>query len=70
MLLDTQESKVFYKKELDFWKLIVVMLPHIVEKVAVFGLGLLWKQYSLKVPKTAICQHSLADSGAQTSHAT
>ena len=40
MLLDTQEPKVFYKN-LRFFKLTVVMWPHIVEKVAVFGLGLL-----------------------------
>ena len=40
MILDTQEPKVFYKK-LRFFKLTVVMLPHIVEEVAVFGLGLL-----------------------------
>ena len=40
MLLDTQEPKVFYKVK-DFLKLTVVMWPHIVEKVAVFGLGLL-----------------------------
>ena len=40
MLLDTQEPKAFYKK-LKIFKLTVVMWPHIDEKVAVFGLGLL-----------------------------
>ena len=43
MLLDTQEPKVNVK---DFLRLTVVIWPHIVEKVAVFGLGLLWKQNS------------------------
>ena len=37
MLLDTQEPKVFYKSS-RFLKLTVVMWPHIVKKVAVFGL--------------------------------
>ena len=46
------------------------MWPHIVEKVAIFGLGLIRKKYSKKVPKTAICQNYSADSEAQTSHAT
>ena len=39
MLLDTQEPKVFFTKVEDFLKLTVVIWPHIVEKVAVFGLG-------------------------------
>ena len=40
MVLDTQEPKVFFflQKVQDFLKLTVVMWPHIVEKVAVFGL--------------------------------
>ena len=41
MLLDNQEPKVFFTKVKDFLNLTVVMWPHIVEKVAVFGLGLL-----------------------------
>jgi hypothetical protein len=44
MLLDTQEPKLFFTKMKDFFKLTVVMWPHIVEKVAVFGLGLLFKK--------------------------
>ena len=40
MLLDTQEPKVFYKSY-RFLKLTIVIWPHIVEKVDVFGLGLL-----------------------------
>ena len=41
MLLDTQEPKVFYKCLRFFFKLAVVMWAYIVEKVTVFGLGLL-----------------------------
>ena len=44
MLLDTQEPKVSYKK-IRFLKLIDAMWPHIVEKVAVFGLGNIAKKY-------------------------
>ena len=36
MLLETQEPEVFYGN-FNFFKLTVVMWPHIVEKVAVFG---------------------------------
>ena len=50
MLLDTQERKVFYKS-LRFLKLTVVMWPHIVDKVAVLGLGLLKKNIAKKYQK-------------------
>ena len=45
------------------------MWSQIVEKAALFGLGLLNK-YSSKVQKPAIFHDSLSDSEAQTSHAT
>ena len=44
MLLDTQKPKCcffFFTKVKDFLKLTVVMWSYIVEKVAVFGVGLL-----------------------------
>ena len=43
MFLYTQEPKVDYKK-IRLKKLTVVMWPHIVEKVAAFGFGLLFKK--------------------------
>ena len=45
MLLTPRSLKSFAKVQ-DFLKLTVVMWPHIVEKVAVFGLGFLRKKYS------------------------
>ena len=43
MLLDNQEPKVGYKP-FRFFKMTVVLWPHIVGKVAVFGLELLKKK--------------------------
>ena len=54
----------------DWTKLTVKMWSQIVQKVALFGIGLLCISIAKNIPKKANCEHSLADSEAQTSHPT
>ena len=52
----------------DWTKLTVKMWSQIVQKVAVIGIGLLWKNIAKKCKKTENFHHYLADSEAHTSH--
>ena len=53
MYLDIQEPRVFYKMQ-DWTNLTVEMWSQIVQKVAVFGIGLLWNNVAKKYQKQQI----------------
>ena len=69
MFLDIQEHRFLLKK----FKIKKADYQHVASdfrKECVFWPRITLKNVCPKVPKTANCQHSLADSEAQTSHAT
>ena len=51
MFLDIQEPRVYFTKMKDWTQLTIEIWSQIVQKVAVFGIGLIWQNIAKKYQK-------------------